>query len=295
MSLPLRSIVSYGLPPLLVALAALSYYLWIRPMPSPDPVETSNAYSLSAEEPWENDPLLLPAPLSDPAYPSQGDAQVLAPLPPVDAESSAPGAAGYAEILSLQDAEAALPELALPLNADALWEKCLLQDKLLQRLLRALDDVALGEIPLSSCMFLRSQELFVGEDTGAGLLQSAKSEARYDAVVNCFCTIDPTAAAKLFARLEPFMQQALNGLGYRDRNVRELLRAAMAMLMTVPVPPEAPTLLTSDGKLYRWADSELEALNDVQKLFLRLGSRNMLKVRQQLSNLAEAADLDAAQ
>lgn len=301
MSLPWRAILSYGLPPVLAGVGVLSYYLWPQSGAPEEPGFLPSAYSVPGDSVHSADSL-VPLPPVDPALvPGSVDAggEQLSPAPlpdgavPLAAATLVPAEAPVP--MTLVQAEAALPELAATLSADPSWGQWLQQGKLLQRLVRALDDIALGEIPLSACAFLRSREPFTASGQGGRITQSTASTKRYDAVVNGFCAIDPAAAAALFGRLEPAVQEAVNALGYRDRSVRDLLRSAMTTILAVPVPASAPELVTNDGKLYRWADLELEALSDVQKLFLRLGTDNMLKVRQQIGQLAEAAAIDVKQ
>ncbi len=301
MSLPLRTLLSYGLPPILAGVGLFSYYLWPR---ADAPVEAAvppSEYSMpgggagpgNSEVPLPPvDPALVPGGAQAPgaaasSVPSPAGGAPLAPATLVPEEAPAP--------LTLVQAEAALPELAASLSTHPSWGQWLQQGKLLQRLVRALDDISLGEIPLSSCAFLRSREPFTATTHDGRITQSVGSAKRYDVVVNGFSAIDPAAAAALFVRFEPALQEALNALGYRDRSVRNLLQSAMTTILAVPVPASAPELITNDGKLYRWADLELEALSDVQKLFLRLGTDNMLKVRQQIGQLAEAAAIDVKQ
>ncbi|MDD4539462.1 MAG: DUF3014 domain-containing protein [Lentisphaeria bacterium] len=297
MSLPWRTILAYGLPPVLAGVGLLSYYLWPR-SDAPAAAVPPSEYSVPGDSASPGDSV-VPLPPVDPALVPGGEGTAGATASPIPSPDGAtplsPGTLTSTEPLTpltLVEAEAALPELAATLSADPSWGQWLQQGKLLQRLVRALDDIALGEIPLPSCAFLRSREPFTASKQGGRITQSTASTKRYDAVVNGFCAIDPAAAAALFDRLEPAVQEAVNALGYRDRSVRDLLRSAMTTILAVPVPASAPELVTNDGKLYRWADLELEALSDVQKLFLRLGTDNMLKVRQQITLLADAARID---
>ena len=291
MSLPWRSILSYGLPPLLVGVGLLSYYLWPRSEAPAEPASPPSEYSVSGDSIGPGDSV-VPLPPVDPALVpgTAGAAAAAVPSPAGEVLPDAPPAR-----LTLAQAETALPEMAASLSTHPAWSQWLKQGKLIQRLVRALDDISMGEIPLTSCAFLRSQEPFTAGRQGGRLTQSAASAARYNAVVDSFCAIDPAAAAALFKRLEPAMQEALHALGYRDRSVRDLVRSAMATILAVPLPASAPELVTGDGKLYRWADPELEALNDVQKFFLRLGTDNMLKVRRQIALLAAAAGIEMKQ
>lgn len=299
MALPWRTILSYALPPGIAGLGVFSYFLWSGPGARSVDSETSSAYLVPADG-VSTEESLVPLPavghhdgLSAAEAAGVSALSSSAGIVSVEGEALVPTAAPG--VLTLAQAEAALPDLATALSAHPSWGQWLQQGELLQRVIRAVDAISLGEIPLSSCVFLRSQEPFTASVRDGLITQSAASAARYDGVINGFCAIDPAAAAALFRRLEPALQEAVNALGYRERSIRDVLQAAAATLLAVPVPGSDPALVTHDGILYCWADPELEALGDVQKLFLRLGRDNMLKARRQISDLAEAAGIDVSE
>lgn len=193
---------------------------------------------------------------------------------------------------TLEEAESRIVELASSLSDLPLWQKCLGQSRPLQRLVAALDAVALGKRPLDPLDFLRPETVFSVEKRGAFWCQSAASQERFSGCVELFCRVSPAAAAKLYRFLEPALQEACNNLGYRDRPVQGLLTEAVTVLLSTPVPEEEP-LLTAGVKagIYYWQHPELEKLNDAQKLFLRLGNRNAARVRKQLEALATELQL----
>lgn len=295
MNLPWRTLCTYALPPGLVGLSTLSYFLWFRPEPQPaeessPPVEYAQALSEPAAVNSGAIPVVAPTGGKDGTASAAGAASTGALLAETP-ETSAAGAATAESPLALAQAEAAFPELAKGLSAAPTWPEWLQVSQPLTRFVRAVDDVALGEIPLSSCGFLRSTQPFAAENEDRRLVQSPASSQRYTMVVDTFCSIDPDAAGALFRRLEPALQDALNSLGYRDQSIRRLLQTALDTLLAVPVLAQAPELTTLDGRIYRWADPALEQLNDAQKLFLRFGPDNMQRIRTQLVKMAAAAGL----
>ncbi len=194
--------------------------------------------------------------------------------------------------LTLEEAESRIGELASSLSELPLWQKILGQTRPLQRFVAALDAVALGKRPLDPLDFLRPRSVFSAEKQGPTWRQSTASQERFSGGVQLFCGLSPAAVAKLYRFLEPALQEACNNLGYRDKPVRELLTEAFTVLLSTPVPDEEP-LLTPGAKagIYYWEHPELEKLNDVQKLFLRLGNRNAVRARQQLEAIAAELQL----
>lgn len=200
--------------------------------------------------------------------------------------------------LTLQLATQSLTSLAAHLSTNPLWLKWLGRSDIILHFVRLLDDVSLGERPLASCDFLRSEHPFsaVRGASGAWVVSPAAA-ARYDFAADVFCSLDPDAVSRLYPRLEPALQEALSRLGYRDRAFREVLTAACTAILSTPViAADAPLVsLSQDTSICQWHNPELEALTDAQKLFLRLGARNTARIRAHLQKLAEALELYATE
>jgi hypothetical protein len=273
-----------AIPPLLTVL--LMFYAWHRHRNSAevplDPAVEEVDYSG-----WDHH---LP----------ESEAPVPAANPSTVAETSAPSTPEEATVaepieqpkLSLEEAESRIVELASPLSELPLWQKILGQSRPLQRFVAALDAVALGKRPLEPLDFLRPEAGFSAEKQGASWRQSAVSEERFSGCVELFCSVSPAAAAKLYRFLEPALQEACNNLGYRDRPVQNLLTEAFTVVLSTPILEDEPSLIAGiKPGVYYWQNPELEKLNDAQKLFLRLGNRNVARVRSQLEAIAAELQL----
>lgn len=275
------------IPPLLTVL--MMVYAWYRhknaEVPASPPVVEERGYS-------EPDSLLPEENVSLPSGKTSEPVSEVSYVPAAVQEES-PGTAVFEQPkLSLEEAESRIGELASSLSELPLWQKCLGQSRPLQRFVAALDAVALGKRPLDPLDFLRPESGFSAEKQGQSWRQSAASQDRFSGCVELFCGVSPAAAAKLYRFLEPALQTACNNLGYRDRPVQGLLTEAVTVLLSTPALEEEP-LLTAGVKagIYYWQNPELEKLNDVQKLFLRLGNRNVSRVRKQLEALAAELQL----
>jgi hypothetical protein len=194
--------------------------------------------------------------------------------------------------LTLKQAEGRIVELAGPLSKSPLWQQILGQSSPLRRFVAALDAVALGKRPLEPLDFLRPENPFTATKQGQRWLQSDASRERFTDPVQLFCDMPASALAKLYRFLEPALQEACNGLGYRDKAVRDLLTEAFTVLLSTPIPEEEPALVAGvKAGIYYWQHPELEALNDAQKLLLRLGGKNTALLRRQLEAIANELQL----
>ena len=160
---------------------------------------------------------------------------------------------------------------------------------------QTLDAIARGDIPRAALAHLVSGTPYTSVQTDGGARIAAPATiARYQDAVDFFCAIPPADAAQWYRRAEPALQLAYEQMGYRGaEDVRDLVARACQMLLATPVPATPPTLLGPDETgLYRYADSALEALAPVQKLFLRLGVENCRRLQRQCRAIAAELSLN---
>lgn len=191
------------------------------------------------------------------------------------------------ESLTLAQAEAQLQELAGDLSDLPLWQKWLAQTKPLQRVVIAMEALALGERPVQALDFMLPQKPFAAEKKGGQWRQNQVSCQRFAAATQLFCSLNPTRCATLYLYLEPALQEACRALGYQDKKVRDLLTEACSTILSAPILEEEPPLIKGGREgIYYWQNAELENLNAAQKLFLRMGHENAAKVRSQVEAIA---------
>ncbi|HQL88695.1 MAG: DUF3014 domain-containing protein [Lentisphaerae bacterium] len=287
-----RKICIYGIPPLAMLIGAIIYQVTKTEPPPPTPTPAV----VQPPSPPELPP--LPPPEQDPAEPPPTpELEPTVLTTPPDNATAAKQEAPPPPPLTLQLATQTLTTLAGHLSTNPLWMTWLKQSDIIVRFVRMLDDISQGDRPLGAADFLRSKQAFsaVRAKDGDAWVIAPAAAARYDFAIDVFCSLDPDAVAKLYPRLEPALQEALNKLGYRGRQFRELLTSACTVILSTPVVKDDARLVAidRDGTFCQWQNPELEALNDAQKLFLRLGERNTTRIRTHLQTLAQALDLYA--
>ncbi|HZO09240.1 MAG TPA: DUF3014 domain-containing protein, partial [Myxococcota bacterium] len=115
----------------------------------------------------------------------------------------------------------------------------------------------------------------------------------YDVVADVVGSVDPSAAAAAYRTLAPLFDAAYAELGHPEGGFSKAVDRAIAALTAVPV-------LRDDVELvphaigFRYADPKLEALSAAQKLFLRMGPRNVRIIQQKLRELSPAVAVPAA-
>jgi len=112
----------------------------------------------------------------------------------------------------------------------------------------------------------------------------SKNFKRYSAYVNLLDVVDSRKLVTVYVRFYPLFQEAYEALGYPDRYFNDRLIQVIDHLLVAP-EIEGPISLVRPKVFYRFADPELEALSAGQKILLRIGYGNALRVKSKLKEL----------
>lgn len=248
---PARSGGVIGIVVVLLIVAGVAAYIVFRPRPMP-PAKASP-------------PVAGAAPV---ARPLGGEADAIA-VPPLD-ESDA-------TVRTLVRALSAAPAVAAWLTAD----------DLIRNFAVVVSGIAGGSTPRRPLAMLRPRSGFRTLERGGTLYVDPGTYTRYDAIADAASSIDPAAAAKLYATLKPRINQAYGELGLSDPSFDDVLRRAIVVLLKTPVVDQ-PQALVPRGIGYGYADDRLEDLSDAQKQLLRMGPRNARLIQERLRAIAFA-------
>ncbi len=242
-------------------------------------------------------PPLLLAGLSVLLYRKYHKVEPPAPTPPVVQPTTQPEPPPKTEEKPAQQIvgfpEEPLPpdvrELVTPLSAHERWNS-FLEGDFVQRFVFFLDEAAQGALPVKSLGKYRSTVRFSAVEKEDGWYLSPECAARYDGVVDLFCSIDTKKVAAIWKELNDLLTDRLVKLGYAGKTPRDMLVEALNTLRTTPVLLEDPPmeLVDSAKGIYQWKDPKLQQLAPIQKLFLRLGARNANRLRNKSEELFEA-------
>lgn len=135
----------------------------------------------------------------------------------------------------------------------------------------------------------------VGRLTTAPIVESAGNNtfvfgesnfARYNYPVALVTTIELDRLVDAFQYFYPLMQESYGRLGYPTGYFNDRFIEVIDHLLETPEPGR-PIILVRPNMLYEFADPELEALSGGQKLLLRIGPENAVRVRQFLRNFRD--------
>ena len=129
--------------------------------------------------------------------------------------------------------------------------------------------------------------LLITASGGDDLALSPKNPERYERYVRFVNAVPTEAMVALYARFYPLFQEQYEKLGYPDKYFNDRLVEVIDHLLTTP-EINGTLRLTQPRILYQFADPKLERLSAGQKILLRIGHANELKVKAKLREIRQA-------
>jgi hypothetical protein len=188
-------------------------------------------------------------------------------LPPLDQTD--------AVVRKLMEAISSNPQIAA-------W---LATDHLIRHFTAGVTDVAGGATPTRLLPMWRPSSSFRVVPRGRELIIDPRSYERYDGLAAAAASMDPQAAARVYATLKPRIDEASRELG--DPSFDRSLERAIVLLLSTPDVSE-PIRVRPKGIGYVFADPTIEALAPAQKQLLRTGPRNVQQFKASLRAFALA-------
>jgi hypothetical protein len=226
-------------------------------------------FSLKNSQRFQSPSLETPAP-PPPAirYPVRPSEQPAEPLPTLSESDGA-----------VRDALAALFGKDL--------EKIFNLQNIIHRIVATIDNLPRDSVPLRLMPVKPVPGIFVTTRVGEDLSISPKNSARYNPYVHLAEAVPTEALVAVYRRFYPLFQEQYEDLGYPGRYFNDRLIEVIDHLLEAPEPDQA-VLLSQPGVLYQFSDPKLERLSAGQKILLRMGRENALKVKEKLREIRQA-------
>ena len=128
---------------------------------------------------------------------------------------------------------------------------------------------------------------FVTASTDRGLSIGGDNTNRYRAYVEAAEAIDTARLAGFYVRLYPLFQQAYAELGYPHGYFNDRLVDVIDHLLAAP-EPKPPIDLSQPKIMFEFADPDLEQLSAGQKMLVRVGIDNELRLKAKLREIRKA-------
>lgn len=235
--------------------------------------------------------------ISKPAQPKLTEIQPIA----IAAPKATPSAPAEPPVVSAISAEPAQPEQAAveaprfvvpPLNqSDAPIKEAmqndphysaitnwLTNDEIVRKTIVAVDNLAKGNVVAKYRPLNFSNKVLVVEQRGEQTFLDRRNFNRYNSWVDGLTTIEPSHWANWIKRYQPILDQAFGELGYKDQSFNARLNQALDQIIAAPMIT-TDIELTRPSVYYKYADPKIEKLPGIQKLMIRMGPENTVKVQ----------------
>ncbi|MBE9538835.1 MAG: DUF3014 domain-containing protein [Proteobacteria bacterium] len=238
---------------------------------SPGPVQTADTAPLKLDPP--------PA------------AVVLPPAPDIPVHvaepESLPEEATKPEALTLEQSDQALRLALADAGTSNLLMTTLAADNLVQRCAGVVDGLSQGHVPYKALPIKRPAGKFSIVSIDKQSYMDPTSYQRYDAYAAAIADLNTDTLVSAFNIFRPLLEQAYAGLGYpADEFDNALIRSLDRILVTPEL--HEPLAVKRKESVYLYVDSRFESLSGVQKLLLRMGPDNIVRIKSQAMALRQA-------
>jgi len=236
--------------------------------------------------------------LSDTDAPKTVEQQVVVqgaiePTPEPEPEITAP--VEEVEEIAVAEPEIQVPQPVALNKSDAPFTDALVQlapahpvkdwaspNQLIRKTVALIDGMSRGELvfknrPIESKAV--KGEFKVDSNNGEMVL-SATNFARYDQLISALEYVDTDTAITLYKFWSPRLEEAFSELGMPG-DFNRALDKALTQLIDAPIV-EGRVVLVRPSVYYKFKDPQLEQLNDLQKLMIRVGPANAKRIQAKL-------------
>jgi hypothetical protein len=214
----------------------------------------------------------------------------VSPRPEVVEPPSEPEPEESIELPRLDASDELVRKLIGSLSSNAEWAEWLANEELIRTFVAAVHNVAEGVSPKRHLPFLAPVKPFEATYDSGTFYVNPKSYDRYNLVAEVVGSVNARGAAEAYRNVKPLIDQAHEEMGYPDSDFDEILSRALDQLLKTPVP-DGLIELRGETVAYRYVDPRLERLNSAQKQFLRMGPKNVRKIKAKVNELKAALSL----
>lgn len=175
--------------------------------------------------------------------------------------------------------------LASLVSNDALM-KLLNIERIIRNIVVTVDNLPNERVPLRTLPVKQAHGIFLVEDAGDKKIISQKNFERYAVYTKIAKAINAQKLVELYVRLYPLFQQTYEEIGYPNKYFNDRLLETLDNLLAAPEPGK-PIRLAQPHVLYTYDDPDLESRSAGQKILMRMGRVNELKIKAWLREIKQ--------
>lgn len=222
-----------------------------------------------------------------------------APPGPVQAEpgiqhpiEQVPGAASaQAQLPGLDDSDGVARDSAAAILKDEAM-RLLVPEGIVRRIVATVDNLPRATVAPRVLPVRPVPGAFEVAPFANGMSIAPGNAKRYAGYVDAAESIDTGRLVGFYVRLYPLFQQAYVELGYPNGYFNDRLVAVIDHLLAAPEPSD-PVLLLQPKVFYQYADAGLEERSAGQKIMMRIGRDNELRLKAKLREIRKALVAEA--
>jgi hypothetical protein len=159
-------------------------------------------------------------------------------------------------------------------------------EQIIHNIVATIDNLPRSRTPISVMPVKRVHGQFITEGHENSKTISPKNAARYSAYMKIVEMIDTQKLVEVYVHLYPLFQQAYEELGYPKKYFNDRLLVVIDNMLAAP-DLKKPVKLVQPKIFYMYADPDLEACSAGQKIVMRMGNRNEVKIKAMLREIKQ--------
>lgn len=191
---------------------------------------------------------------------------------------------------SLDNSDTLAFNSALKLSSRHEYPLFLIKEELIRNFVVFVDNFSRGDLVSQFSPIKKPNEKFSVDTRGQKMFLSPQSYTRYNIYTDIINSINVKFAMNQYHTLKPLFDAAYQEIGYPDTAFEDSLNNAIEVVLDTPVI-NRPIELVAPSAMYKFADPELEALPDAQKLIIRMGPDNILQLKAKLLQIQNALQI----
>ena len=191
------------------------------------------------------------------------------------------------ELPLLNDSDALVLASLQQLTKSGEYSALLNQEEIIRNFVVFVDNFSRGELVAKFTPLKKPDEPFSIVKVEQKMYLNPDSYQRYNIYADIINAIDIDAAISQYRILEPLFDEAYREISYPQGSFTDSLKEALTLALDTPVIVE-PIALIAPSAMYKFADPQLEALPAAQKLLIRMGPKNTLKLKNKLQQIQQA-------
>ena len=178
---------------------------------------------------------------------------------------------------SVQESDQSIQEALQSLLGEKSIIKLLSIENFIQRFVVTVDNLPEKRLPRAHLPIKAPGGKYLVSGTPEAPQTSSRNNKRYSPYLVLIESTNQDLVVKIYTYFYPLFQSAYEQLGYKNSYFNDRLVYIIEHLLETPNPPD-PIQLAQPAVLYTYADPNLENLSSGQKILLRIGQDQRVKV-----------------